>query len=122
MFFMLGITDSRRDFDFSQMAICPACGAYGRYRVFMTCTVLSLFFIPCLKWNKKYFVQLSCCGSVYQLDDAIGRRIAAGEEVEIKREHLQEMRQGNYNYRTCGRCGYSTREDFDFCPKCGNRL
>ena len=27
MFFMMGINDSRKDFDFSQMVICDACGA-----------------------------------------------------------------------------------------------
>ena len=122
MFFMMGITDGRKDFDFSQMTVCPACGAYGRFQVFMTYTVLSLFFIPCFKWNRKYFVRLSCCGSVYRLDDEIGRRIAAGENVEIRTEHLQKMQQQNYSYRSCGRCGYTMQEDFDYCPKCGNRF
>lgn len=49
MFFIMGITDGRKDFDFHQMMTCGACGAYGRYQVFMTYTVLSLFFIPCIK-------------------------------------------------------------------------
>lgn len=44
MFFMMGITDGRKDFDFVQTMICDACGKYGRYQVFMTYTVLSLFF------------------------------------------------------------------------------
>lgn len=43
MFFMMGITDGRKDFDFVQTMICDACGKYGRYQVFMTYTVLSLF-------------------------------------------------------------------------------
>ena len=54
MFFMMGITDGRKDLDFSQQMICNVCGRYGRYQVFMTYTVLSLFFIPCFKWNKHY--------------------------------------------------------------------
>ena len=61
MFFMMGITDGRKDFDFTQTIICNLCGKYGRYQVFMTYTVLSLFLIPCLKWNKHYYVQTSCC-------------------------------------------------------------
>ena len=52
MFFMMGITDGRKDFDFHQQIICDICGKYGRFQVFMTYTVLSLFFIPCFKWNK----------------------------------------------------------------------
>ena len=35
MFFIMGITDGRKDFDFHQMMTCGACGAYGRYQVFM---------------------------------------------------------------------------------------
>lgn len=77
MFFIMGITDGRKDFDFHQMMTCGACGAYGRYQVFMTYTVLSLFFIPCIKWNRHYYVQASCCNALYELDAEIGKRIGA---------------------------------------------
>ena len=43
MFLIMGITDGRKDFDFTQTIICNLCGKYGRYQVFMTYTVLSLF-------------------------------------------------------------------------------
>jgi len=46
MFFMMGITDGRKDFDFNQVITCDECGRYGRYQVYMTYMVLSLFFIP----------------------------------------------------------------------------
>lgn len=49
MFFMMGITDGRKQLDFTQTVICGVCGKYGRYQVFMTYTVLSLFFIPMLQ-------------------------------------------------------------------------
>ena len=49
MFFMMSITDGRKDFDFHQQIICDLCGRYGRFQVFMTYTVLALFFIPCFK-------------------------------------------------------------------------
>ena len=41
MFFMMGITDGRKDFDFHQQIICDICGKYGRFQVSMTYTVLS---------------------------------------------------------------------------------
>ena len=82
MFFMMGITDGRKDFDFHQQIICDICGKYGRFQVFMTYTVLSLFFIPCFKWNKHYYVQTSCCNTVYELDAEIGKRIAAGDDMK----------------------------------------
>lgn len=122
MFFMMGITDGRKDFEHSQMIICGACGAYGRYRVFMTYTVLSLFFIPCFKWNRKYYVEASCCGSLYALDPEIGARIARGENAEILPEHLTPVHLRNKARRACANCGYETDENFDFCPKCGKRF
>ena len=73
--FMMGITDGRKDFDFHQQIICDVCGKYGRFQVFMTYTVLSLFFIPCFKWNKHYYVQTSCCNTVYELDAEIGKEL-----------------------------------------------
>ncbi len=125
MFFIMGITDGRKDFDFNQLITCAICGKYGRYNVFMTYTVLSLFFIPTIKWNKHYYVQTSCCGAVYELDPEIGRMIAGGEEVEILPSHLTQVNRGGWNttgYKRCRQCGYETTEDFDFCPKCGAKL
>lgn len=122
MFLMLGINDDRRDLEFSQLMVCDACGAYGRYRVFMTFTVLSLFFIPCLKWNRRYYVQTSCCGRLYELDSETGAAIARGEQVEIRPEQLREMPGQSHAGRRCMNCGYATNEDFDFCPKCGRRF
>ena len=126
MFFIMGITDGRKDFDFLQSVLCSVCGRYGQYQVFMTYTVLSLFFIPCFKWNKHYYVQTSCCGTVYELDPEIGKRIARGEFVEIKDDDLQRTGDSYYSSfkqcKTCRNCGYTTNEDFQFCPKCGREL
>ena len=124
MFFMMGITDGRKNLDFSQTIICNRCGKYGRYQVFMTYTVLSLFFIPCFKWNKHFYVQTSCCNALYELDPEIGKRIAHGENIEILPEHLTRVGNGGdgYSYKRCNNCGYETAEDFEFCPKCGNRF
>ncbi len=122
----MGITEGRKDFEFLQSIICGICGRYGKYRVFMTYTVLSLFFIPCFKWNRHYYVRTSCCDTLYELDPGIGKRIARGENVEIRDEDLQRVGNGSYGsfktYKTCGNCGYTTEEDFQFCPKCGREL
>ena len=127
MFFMMGITDGRKNLDYNQTEICGVCGRYGRFQVFMTYTVLSLFFIPCFKWNRHYYVQTSCCNTLYELDREIGRRIERGEDVRILPEHLQKVGNGRAGYRyggykSCPNCGYETTEDFVFCPKCGTRL
>lgn len=122
MFFMMGITEGKKNLDHDQMIICDHCGSYGRYQVFMTYMVLSLFFIPCFKWNKRYFVQSTCCNTVYELDAEVGKRIARGEELEIQPQHLRQVQAGRGRYRQCSKCGYTTQEDFEFCPKCGQKL
>lgn len=125
MFFMMGITDGRKELNYNQTEICNICGRYGRYQVFMTYTVLSLFFIPCFKWNRHYYVQTSCCNTIYELDATIGRQIERGEDVRILPEHLRRAgngRTGYTGYKRCANCGYETTEDFVFCPKCGARL
>ena len=128
MFFMMGITDGRKNLNFTQTVICNICGKYGRYQVFMTYTVLSLFFIPCFKWNRHYYVQTTCCHTLYELDPEIGRAIARGEQPEIMPRHLTLVRQqsqgefGIYGHKRCENCGYETDEDFEYCPKCGKRF
>ena len=124
MFFMIGVTQGRKDLAHDQLVICTQCGQYGRYRVFMTFTQLLLFFIPCFRWGKRYIVEMSCCGTQYELNPEIGARIARGEKVEIGPADLQIVRGGRTPrmVRRCAACGYQTDEDFSFCPKCGDPL
>jgi predicted amidophosphoribosyltransferase len=126
MFFIMGVSPRERMLSYNgELIICPECGKYGRYEVFMTCMCLSLFFIPTFKWGKQYFVKSNCCGTVYQLDQEIGNAIAKGNDVQIRPEHLTKISNGNAGYgdeKTCGYCGYKTDEDFQYCPKCGRPL
>ena len=123
MFFIMGITQGRKDFNFTQMFICNHCGSYGRYQVYMTYMCLSLFFLPVFKWNKQYYVQMSCCHTLYALDPVIGKRIDRGEDIEILPEHLTEVQTGwRSRYKRCGNCGFETQEDYEYCPKCGRKF
>ena len=123
MFFIMGITQGRKEFNFNQMVICNHCGSYGRYQVYMTYMCLSLFFLPVFKWNKQYYVQMSCCHTLYALDPVIGKRIDRGEDIEILPEHLTEVQTGwRSRYKRCGNCGFETQEDYEYCPKCGRKF
>ena len=126
MFFIMGISPRQKQIPYNgQLIICPECGKYGRYEVFVTCMCLSLFFIPVFKWNRQYFVKANCCNAGYQLDPEVGRALSRGEEIEIRPEHLTKISGGNAGYgseKTCSRCGYKTSEDFQYCPKCGELL
>lgn len=124
MFFIMSVLQGQKDIPYDKLTICSHCGSYGRLQVFMTYMYLSLFFIPVFKWNREYWVKTSCCGTVYALDPEIGRRIAAGEQIELLPEHMREVRPGSRgHFRHCRACGYETTDDsFEFCPKCGTRL
>ena len=123
MFLMIGINNGRKDLDFNQTVICSRCGRYGSYRVYMTFMQLLLFFIPCFKWNREYYVEMSCCRAVYRLDPEVGKRIARGEDVTITPADLSLISQGSHKTtKTCTACGYTTDENFDYCPICGKKF
>ena len=122
MSFICGVNQGQKQFDFHQTVVCPRCGRYGRYEVFMTYLCLSLFFLPVLKWNRRYFVRTSCCGAVYALNPEKGRAIAHGEPVTIEPQDLTLVGSQAARLRRCPRCGYTTEEDFTFCPKCGSSM
>ena len=131
MFFICGINQEEKELGSFGPYICGACGSYGRYRVYITYMCLSLFFIPIFKWSKKYYVQTTCCQSLYELNPEIGKRIQRGESVDIRPEDMTLIRRGTNGYRgwqnpprrhVCPACGYETEEDFAYCPKCGTRM
>ncbi|MDD6038203.1 MAG: zinc-ribbon domain-containing protein, partial [bacterium] len=80
--------------------------------------------IPCFKWNRQYYVQTSCCHTLFELDPDVGEDILYDEKVEILPKHLTRIKQGSYcgSCKSCKNCGYETSEDFEFCPKCGERF
>ncbi|MCD8036758.1 MAG: zinc ribbon domain-containing protein [Clostridiales bacterium] len=121
MFFIMGITEGRKRFDQLLSIICPHCGAASRAVVYMTYTCLSLFFIPTFKWNKRYFVEMDCCDTVYILNEEKGKEIAAGKDVVITASDLTEMNSGYYEKR-CPDCGTVVDRSFEYCPRCGRKL
>lgn len=129
MFFICGITQGTKELACqAEMFVCGRCGRYGRYQVFMTYMCLSLFFIPVLKWNRRYYVKTSCCETVYELDPETGKRLARGEQVPIMPGNLTLVSDGHQApawqvpLKRCRVCGYETREDFEYCPKCGQKF
>lgn len=122
MFFIISVNSKQKQLNYNNSVfICDRCGQYGRYEVLMTYMCFSLFFIPLIKWNKKFYVRTTCCGTVYELDPAIGKAIASGKDVEIRTEHLRQLSgRTQQSYKRCGQCGFETGEDFQYCPKCGN--
>lgn len=123
MFFIGGMSSKQEKLDFSQNIICPHCGKFGRYEVIMEYMCLSLFFIPILKWNRRYYVESSCCGNSYSISNEFGDRIARGEQINLTEQDLQLIQsRGLYFTRRCPNCGFETQEDFEYCPRCASPL
>ena len=122
MFFVFGISTKEKDIDFVQTTVCTSCDSYGRLEVFMTYNYFSLFFIPIIKWNKKYYVRSTCCGSLYAIDNDLGRAIERGEKNKIEETELNPLNINHNKERFCSNCGYNINNDFEYCPKCGRKL
>ena len=121
MFFIMGISDGEKQLSFDQTEICACCGKYGHICVYMTYTYFMFFFIPLFKWNKRYFVKMDCCGSTCELDPELGRAIAHGDVTYLDPSQLHFRNQTN-GVKHCSYCGYTTTEDFQYCPKCGHEM
>lgn len=147
MIFIGGISSGMKQIEYMKTVICSRCGAYGRYQVYMTYMYFSFFFIPLFKWNRRYYVKMSCCGAVYELDPEVGQKLLRGMDVEIREADLTLCRDGSGNPweqgqsaghtygeqgqggclpehlgKRCPECGYEAADDFAYCPKCGCKL
>ena len=123
MFFVFGVSSKEESIDFTQTKVCSNCGAYGRFEVYLTYSYFSLFFIPLIKWKRKYFVRTTCCDSLYTIDEDLGKDIERGDVSKIDGTHLRPIRVNTNHKRTCLNCNFSTEEqNFVYCPKCGNKL
>ena len=126
MFFIFGINNGTRELNYHDTVICGSCGSYGRYQVYMTYMCFSLFFIPIFRWNRRYFVRMSCCDTVYALNPECGRKIRRGEQTTITEGDLSLVQPGRPGWNrvssSCPNCGADLEESYQFCPHCGYRL
>lgn len=120
MFFIFGISKKEKELDFSQTTICKTCSSYGRLEAFMTYSYFSLFFIPILKWNKKYYIRSTCCGSLYSIDKDLGMDIERGQRTSISESDLHPININNQ--KLCSNCNYPIERDFEYCPRCGEKI
>ncbi len=121
MFFVgiFGIQPGRKQIG-EGTGVCPSCGAYDRYEIDETYNYFHIFFIPVWKWNKRYFLRTRCCRRRLELDPDVGRRIAQGERIQIRSEHIISP-QDEHDVSVCQSCGSLLRPEYRFCPRCGTQ-
>lgn len=127
MIFIGGISSGSKRIDYLKTVVCDVCGGYGRFEIYMTYMYFSFFFIPLFKWNKRYYVKMSCCDTVYELNQDTGKRLLRGEETDIRDHDLTLLKEGSRKVtwsrkKQCEACGYEAEEEFDYCPKCGRKF
>lgn len=128
MIFIGGISSAVKQLEYLKTVICSVCGSYERYQVYMTYTYFSFFFIPLFKWNRKFYVKMTCCGSVYELNREVGVKLLRGEGTDIEESDLTLIQTGTGNpfeerlEERCPGCGCRVSEEFSYCPHCGRKL
>lgn len=125
MFFIAGVYPKRKELDYNVPIMCSSCSKYGRYEAFMEYSVFSLFFIPLIKFNKKYYIKSTCCNSLYLLKKEKGFMMERGQghNVVLKDDDLKLIQKGiSYYSNNCSNCGYQVSEEHKYCPNCGNKL
>lgn len=120
MFFIMGVSQGKKKLNFDQLIICGHCGRYAHLEVYIVYSYLSLFFIPVLKWGRRYYVRTTCCGMTVELEAEQGRQIARGEITSLPESIIPQTYEYHVpGHKHCSSCGFETEEDYQFCPKCG---
>ena len=121
MIFIGGASNAKKVL-FTQESICKKCGKRTVLTVYMTYMCVSIFFIPIVKWGRKYYAQSSCCHTVFAIPEEVGKAISHKAKVTLSDEDLIMPQYDNREIVVCPYCGYLISERFDFCPKCGKRV
>ncbi len=123
MFFIAGVYQKKEKLDYYEPIMCSCCSKYGRYEAYMEYSVLSLFFIPLFKFNKKFYAKTTCCNSLYLItnkEKGLMMEREQGHNVFLKDEDIQLIQKGTSC--TCPECGYKLNEGHKYCPNCGSKL
>ncbi|MGM0396797.1 MAG: zinc ribbon domain-containing protein [Bacillota bacterium] len=121
MIFIAGVYPKQKKLEYSAgPKVCTSCGRYGSYDVYMEYNTFSLFFIPIIKWKKRYFVVTTCCQERMELDSQVGERIEKGENIQIREADLTRSR-GSEGIKYCSNCGQPIDPGFTYCPNCGSK-
>lgn len=118
MFFIGGITKKEERLELPRPLYCEECGQKGQYEFWVDYWSLSFFFIPILKWGRRYRLFSPCCQHWHRLEPEIGRQLVQGQKTRLESEDLLEA-EAFYERRRCTYCAQELQEDYAYCPYCG---
>ena len=123
MFFIafFGIQNKEKHIGSCSNVVCAVCGRLSRYEISKVYRYFHIFLIPLFRWNVRYFARSACCGSLFELEPAIGKEFEKNPATEIKNEHLRQI--GSHSpFKYCSSCRCSLAADYTYCPYCGGKL
>jgi len=116
-----GIQDKDKYIGTYNNVVCPSCEKLARYEIYKSYRYFHIFFIPIFKWDIKYIVKTSCCGSLYELNTKVGEEFEKNPDIEIREENLRRV--NNYlPFKYCPICKTDVPAEFNYCPYCGGKL
>jgi uncharacterized C2H2 Zn-finger protein len=121
MFLAMGITSGAADLRVRKCSFFPCCGQNSTMAA-LTCTFeqVTLFFIPLFRFNKRYFISCTKCGSVYELEKDEGRRLEKDYYAEVNRDKIYAFR--GSTAKICPNCRCTVDPNARYCPNCGSKL
>lgn len=96
-------------------------GTVGGYRIFESAQTLYLFFIPTFSWNRRVYAK-DDSGRILLLSEEAGREIRRGTKNELYASDFVECVYEEPHEKKCPYCGFTTTENYLYCPKCGEKL
>ena len=119
MFFIgiFGVQNKARSLKEFDVAICADCERWSRAELVEEYTYFHFFFIPLYKWNKKYYVRLRCCQSLYEADAEYAKELKTSDTIDF-----DKLKKIGSSANICPDCGRPVEPGFLYCPYCGGRL
>lgn len=108
----------------TMMEIAPVvCPEHGMTRAVLSASFMffHFFFIPLVKWNRQYLLELRC-GCVYVLTKKQAEFIRKEGTIDFR--GLTKMHSGGYSAadKRCQVCNKRFDASYRYCPFCGSEL
>lgn len=117
MFLMIGISPYEKKLMENRPSLCPCCGRLGKIEVFMTAMEVTFFMLPIFRWNRRYFAKTICCKQTSFIPREQAKQLLLENNLDVS-----SLSWPVQQAKRCCFCGFTTKEEFLYCPKCGQKL